>query len=136
MDSAESLLNALFFDPRRYDLSAVGRYKFNKKLAMWQRLSGQKLAMPVVDPSTGEIIAEPGEVLTRERAHELDDKGVNEAVIDLDGALVKVFSNHMVDMSKFVSFDPEACGVTEKVRFPVLQELCLLYTSPSPRDCS
>ena len=127
VDSAESLLNALFFDPRRYDLSAVGRYKFNKKLAMWQRLSGQKLAMPVVDPSTGEIIAEPGEVLTRERAHELDDKGVNEAVIDLDGALVKVFSNHMVDMSKFVSFDPEACGVTEKVRFPVLQELLSRY---------
>ena len=127
VDSAESLLNALFFDPRRYDLSAVGRYKFNKKLTMWQRLSGQKLAMPVVDPSTGEIIAEPGEVLTRERAHELDDKGVNEAVIDLDGALVKVFSNHMVDMSKFVSFDPEACGVTEKVRFPVLQELLSRY---------
>ena len=127
VDSAESLLNALFFDPRRYDLSAVGRYKFNKKLAIWQRLSGQKLAMPVVDPSTGEIIAEPGEVLTRERAHELDDKGVNEAVIDLDGALVKVFSNHMVDMSKFVSFDPEACGVTEKVRFPVLQELLSRY---------
>ena len=75
MDSAESLLNGLFFDPRRYDLSAVGRYKFNKKMAMGSRLSGQTLAMPVADPRTGEIIAEAGEDLTRERAQELEDRG-------------------------------------------------------------
>ena len=124
VDSAESLLNALFFDPRRYDLSAVGRYKFNKKLALWHRLVGQKLAMPVADPMTGEIIAEPGEVLTRERARELDDKGVNEAVVEQEnGTLVKVFSNNMVDMSKFVDFDPEECGIEERVRFSVLREL-------------
>ena len=127
MDSSESLLNALFFDPRRYDLSAVGRYKFNKKLAIWQRLSGQKLALPVADPMTGEILAEAGEVLTRERARALEAKGVNEAVIDLEGTLVKVFSNNMVDMKGFVSFDPEACGVTEKVYFPLLQELLEQY---------
>ncbi|HJB69740.1 MAG TPA: DNA-directed RNA polymerase subunit beta [Candidatus Flavonifractor avistercoris] len=123
VDSAESLLNALFFDPRRYDLSAVGRYKFNKKLAIWARLAGQTLALPVVDPMTGEILAEPGEVLTREKARELDAKGVNEAVLDLEGTQIKVFSNHMVDMKNFVDFDPAECGVTERVRFSVLQEL-------------
>ena len=128
VDSAKSLLDALFFDPRRYDLSAVGRYKFNKKLAIWSRLSGQKLAMPIVDPATGEILAEPGEVLTRERARELEAKGVNEAVLDLDGVQLKVFSNHMVDMSGFVDFDPAQCGVTEKVRFSVLQELLQNYS--------
>ena len=123
VDSSESLLNALFFDPRRYDLSAVGRYKFNKKLAIWARLAGQTLALPVVDPMTGEILAEPGEVLTREKARELDAKGVNEAVLDLEGTQIKVFSNHMVDMKHFVDFDPAECGVTERVRFSVLQEL-------------
>ena len=85
-----ALLNATFFDPRRYDLSAVGRYKFNKKMALWTRLVGQKLALPVADPRTGEIIAEAGEVLTRERARELDDRGVNEAVLDVDGKQVQV----------------------------------------------
>ena len=127
VDSAESLLNALFFDPRRYDLSAVGRYKFNKKLSIWSRLAGQTLALPVADPRTGEIIAEPGEILTRERARELDDRGVNEAVIDVEGRQIKVFSNHMVDMSKFVDFDPEECGISEKVRYSVLMELLEQY---------
>ena len=134
VDSAESLLNALFFDPRRYDLSAVGRYKFNKKLSIWTRLVNQTLAAPVADPMTGEIIAEPGEVLTRERAHELDDKGVNEVVLELDGVQIKVFSNHMVDMSKFVDFDPEECGVSEKVRSTVLQELLQNYTGEELKE--
>ena len=134
VDSAESLLNALFFDPRRYDLSAVGRYKFNKKLAIWSRLNGQKLAMPVVDPSTGEILAEPGELLTRERAHELENKGVNEAILDLDGTQIKVFSNNMVDMKNFVDFDPAECGITEKVRFTVLQELLANYSGEELKD--
>ena len=128
VDSAESLLNALFFDPRRYDLSAVGRYKFNKKLTMWTRLSGQKLAAPVADPSTGEIVAEAGEVLTRERAMELDRLGVNEAFVEVEDLhtgthIVKVFSNGMVNMADFVDFDPETVGVSEKVRFVVLKEL-------------
>ena len=134
VDSAESLLNALFFDPRRYDLSAVGRYKFNKKLAICSRLNGQKLAMPVVDPSTGEILAEPGELLTRERAHELENKGVNEAILDLDGTQIKVFSNNMVDMKNFVDFDPAECGITEKVRFTVLQELLANYSGEELKD--
>ena len=128
VDSAENLLNALFFDPRRYDLSNVGRYKFNKKLAIWPRLSGQKLAAPVADPSTGEIVAEAGETLTREKAQKLGALGVNEAVVEVEDLhtgvhLVKVFSNGMVDMKDFVDFDPEAAGVSEKVRYAVLREL-------------
>ncbi|MEA4956003.1 MAG: DNA-directed RNA polymerase subunit beta [Pseudoflavonifractor sp.] len=123
VDSAESLMNALFFDARRYDLSAVGRYKFNKKLAIATRLAGHTLAQPVVDLTTGEILAEAGETLTRERAWELQDKGVNEAVLDVEGKLVKAFANHMVDMEHFVSFDPEECGITERVRWSVLQNL-------------
>ena len=120
-DSAEFLLKSLFFDPRRYDLSAVGRYKFNKKMAIWTRLTGQTLAQPIADPRTGEIIAEAGELLTRERAQELDNRGVNDAVvIAADEKLVKVFSNNMVDMSHYVDFDPEECGISERVSFPVL----------------
>ena len=128
VDSAENLMNSLFFDPRRYDLSGVGRYKFNKKLTIWTRLSGQKLGAPVADPSTGEIVAEAGEVLTRDRARELDDLGVNEAIVEVDDLhtgvhMVKVFSNGMVDMKNFVDFDPADAGVTEKVCGKVLQEL-------------
>ncbi|WP_294517842.1 DNA-directed RNA polymerase subunit beta [uncultured Pseudoflavonifractor sp.] len=135
VDSAESLLNALFFDPRRYDLSSVGRYKFNKKLALWHRLVGQKLALPIADPLTGELLAEAGEVVSREKAHELDDHGVNEAVIQLEnGTLVKMFSNNMVDMSKFVDFDPAECGITERVRFSVLQELMNQYSGEELKE--
>ncbi|HCO62133.1 MAG TPA: DNA-directed RNA polymerase subunit beta [Clostridiales bacterium] len=128
VESAESLIETLFFDSRRYDLSAVGRYKFNKKLAIWTRLSGQKLAAPLADPTTGEIVAEAGEVLTRERAQQLDALGINEALVEVEDLhtgthLVKVFSNHMVEMGPFVGFDPEEVGISERVHFPVLQEL-------------
>ena len=101
----------------------MGRYKFNKKMAIWTRLSGRTLAMPVADPRTGEILAEAGETLTRERARQLEAKGVNEAVLDIDGKQVKVFSNNTVDMKGFVDFDPAECGVEEKVCFPVLCQL-------------
>ncbi|MCD8330974.1 MAG: DNA-directed RNA polymerase subunit beta, partial [Oscillospiraceae bacterium] len=124
VDSAESLLNMLFFDPRRYDMSAVGRYKFNKKLALWPRLAGQTLALPIADPATGELLAEAGETIDRAKAMELDDKGVSQAFVQIEnGPVVKIFSNGMVDMKGFVSFDPAECGVTERVRFSVLQEL-------------
>ncbi len=129
VDSAENLMNSLFFDPRRYDLSGVGRYKFNKKLAIWTRLAGQKLGAPVADPATGEVVAEAGETLTRERAQELDALGVNEAVVEVDDLhtgvhMVKVFSNGMVEMKNFVDFDPEKeAGITEKVCARVLREL-------------
>ena len=123
LDSAETLVNATFFDHRRYDLSMVGRYKFNKKLALWSRISGHKLAKPVDDPCTGELLAEAGEVLDRRRAQELDRKGVNEAVLDIDGRLVKVFSNNMVRLEDFVDFDPAEAGIDEMVSFPVLRKL-------------
>ena len=123
VDSAVSLINGLFFDARRYDLSAVGRYKFNKKMAIAPRISGQKLALPVADPATGEILADAGETLTREKAWMLQDKGVNEVVLDVEGKTVKVFSNHMVTMSNYVSFDPEECGISERVRLSVLIEI-------------
>ena len=134
LDSAESLLSATFFDPRRYDLSAVGRYKFNKKMGLWARLAGQKLAQPVADPRTGEIIAEAGEVLNRERAHQLDDCGVNEAFIEDDGKVVKVFSNNMVHLKDFVDFDPAEVGVDEMVCFPVLCELLDQFSGEDLKD--
>ena len=134
VDTSEALLAATFFDPRRYDLSAVGRYKFNKKMAIWNRLSGHTLALPVADPRTGEILAEAGENLTRERAKELDAKGVNEAVLDIDGKQVKVFANNMVDMAGFVDFDPAECGVEEKVSFPVLCQLLDQFSGEDLKD--
>ena len=123
LDSAETLINATFFDHRRYDLSTVGRYKFNKKMALWTRLSGCKLAQPLADPRTGEILAEAGEILSREKAQELDHKGVNEAVVDVDGKLVKVFSNNMVRLEDFVDFDPAEAEIDEMVHFPTLCQL-------------
>lgn len=123
VENAESYLDALFFDPRRYDVSRVGRYKFNKKMDIWSRISGQEVAEPIADPMTGEILAMPGEVLNREKAHLISDKGVNEAVITVDGVRVKVFSNGMVDMKKFVDFDPLQYGIKEKVSFAVLREM-------------
>ena len=123
VENAASYLDALFFDARRYDVSKVGRYKFNKKMDIWSRLSGQKLAEPIVDPTTGEILAMPGDVISREQAHAISECGVNEAVIDLEGRHIKVFSNGMVDMAHFVSFDPKEYGIREKVSYKVLREL-------------
>ena len=134
VDTSKTLLEATFFDPRRYDLSSVGRYKFNKKMAIWTRLSGRTLAMPVADPRTGEILAEAGETLTRERARQLEAKGVNEAVLDIDGKQVKVFSNNTVDMKGFVDFDPAECGVEEKVCFPVLCQLLDQFSGEELKD--
>ena len=98
VESSESYLEALFFDARRYDVSKVGRYKFNKKLDIWSRLNGQTLAQPVTDPMTGEIIAMNGETINRAKAHEISSRGVSRAVIDVNGREVVVFSNGMVDM--------------------------------------
>ncbi|MDR1589418.1 MAG: DNA-directed RNA polymerase subunit beta [Oscillospiraceae bacterium] len=123
IDSAEALLENLFFDPRRYDISTVGRYKYNKKLAIWRRLNGQTLAEPVTDPMTGEIIADAGETLTRARAEELDARGVNDAVILVDGRAIKIFSNGMVKLDGFVDFDPAEIDIRERVRFIILKEL-------------
>ena len=129
VESAESYIEALFFDARRYDVSKVGRYKFNKKMDIWSRLSGQTLAKPVADPMTGEILAMDGETLNREKAHMISDRGVNEAVVLCGDREVKVFSNGMVDMAKFVDFDPAQYGIKEKVCFRVLREM--LETVPA-----
>ena len=135
VDSAETLINNLFFDPRRYDLSTVGRYKFNKKLALWVRAAERTLVEPVVHPATGEILHEPGHVLTRGEARELDAVGVNEVIVDVDGKPMKLFSNHMCDLASYVDFDPQAeCGIKERVRFSVLQELLEQYSGEELKD--
>ena len=130
LDSAETLLQNLFFDPRRYDLSTVGRYKFNKKLTFWTRAKGQKLAMPVADPATGEILFEDGHVLTADDCTLLDTVGVPEISVTLDsGDTIRIFTNKMCDMRHYVDFDPrELCGIKERVRFDVLQELLGKYS--------
>ena len=125
IESAQSHINALFFDARRYDMSKVGRYKYNKKLGISGRLVGQKLAQPVVNPLTGEVIGDVSEVITREKALEIENAGVSCAIIKLeDDREIKVISNGMVDINCYVNFDADKeCGVKEKVRFSVLAEI-------------
>ncbi|MDQ5983264.1 MAG: DNA-directed RNA polymerase subunit beta [Eubacteriales bacterium SKADARSKE-1] len=124
IDSAKSHLETLFFDDRRYDISRVGRYKYNKKLGISGRLLGNVLAQPIANPLTGEIIAEAGNVISYDKAMEIERSGVNVAYISKDEKEVKVISNGMVDINNFVNFDAyEICGVKEKVRFNVLQEI-------------
>ena len=124
IESAQSHLNGLFFDPRRYDMSRVGRYKYNKKLNLAGRIAGHPLARPVVNPSTGEMMADAGVVVTRAMAEEMDDAGVTVAYLTVDEKEVKVLSNGMVDIKKYVSFDAEAeCNINERVRYAVLSEI-------------
>ncbi len=126
VESCRTLLDNLFFDPRRYDLSAVGRYKFNKKLSLARRLAGQTLAAPVVDMTTGEILADMGEVISRERAEQLENAGVCEVTILVEDKPVKLLSNGMVNMSSYVGMteeELEALGIDEKVVHTVLVDL-------------
>ena len=123
VETASAHLEGLLFDSHRYDVSKVGRYKFNKKMDIWSRLSGQETAEPISDPMTGEILIMPGEIISRAKAHELSDKGVNEAGVRVGDTNVKVFSNGMVNMAHFVPFDPAQYGIKEKVRFSVLKEM-------------
>ena len=129
LDSAETLMQNLFFDPRRYDLSTVGRYKFNKKLTLWTQAKGQKLAEPVADPATGELLLEEGHVLSGDDCRTLDAIGVGMVKVRLEnGEVIRIFTNRMCDMSRYVDFDPKACcGIKERVRFDVLQELMGQY---------
>ena len=123
VETAQAHLEGLLFDAHRYDVSAVGRYKFNKKMDIWSRLSGQEAAEPIADPMTGEILVMPGEIISRAKAHELSNLGVTEAVVKIGDQNVKVFSNRMVDMARFVDFDPKEYGIKEKVRYSVLKEM-------------
>ena len=131
VESALAHLNMLFFDPRRYDMSKVGRYKYNKKLSLSNRLSGQTLAQPIIDPSTGELIAEEGEFISRDRAIQIENTGVDIAYVKVEGGkVVKIISNGMVDIKCFVNFDAEKeCGINEKVRFRVLREILDTYST-------
>jgi len=125
VDSAESLITSMFFDARRYDLAKVGRYKFNKKLVLQNRITGQVLAEDVVNAITGEVIAEKGEKLSREKATAIQNAAVPYVWIDVDGEErnIKVLSNMMVDLGAVVDIDPEEVGVTEAVYYPVLAGL-------------
>ena len=134
VESSESLLEGLFYDRRRYDISNVGRYKFNKKLGLRSRIAGHMLAAPVVDPMTGEIIAEAGEVLTRERAEEIAEAGVNDVYLDVDGKPVRVFGNGMVDMKHYVDFDPAELGIKELVRGIILRQLMEQYEGDALKE--
>ena len=138
VESSETLLENLFFDHRRYDISNVGRYKFNKKLSLYPRVAGYALAEPVADPMTGEIIADAGETLTRERIRELEKKGVNAVRITVgENETVRVFSNGMVDAADFVHFSDddaenrriikEELGLRERVRFILLRQYMEQY---------
>ena len=130
VEAGETLLNNLFFDPHRYDLSIVGRYKFNKKLSLWGRVSGCRLVYPAADPATGEILFDQGHLLSKEDAQLLDAAGVPEVTVEYNGQNIKVTSNKMCDLSRYVSFDPLAeCGIKERVRYEVLQDLLAQYGS-------
>ena len=124
IESAQAHINGLFFDPRRYDLSRVGRYKYNKKLRLEGRLVGQVLAQPVANPSTGELMGEAGQTVTKELADAMDDAGVMVAVVTVGEKEVKIISNGMVDIQKYVDFDAKAeCGINERVCYRVLAEI-------------
>jgi DNA-directed RNA polymerase subunit beta len=124
VETSEAMLEGLFFDRRRYDMSTVGRYKVNKKLAVWSRIIGRKLAAPIADLQTGEIVAEAGQALNRDEAEALGNRGLLEAyVLDEHGETIRVFGNGMVPLGAFVSFDPAEVGVKENVRWLVLRQL-------------
>ena len=123
VESAESLVNAMFFDPRRYDLAKVGRYKFNKKLMLKNRISGHVLAEDVINEATGEVIAAAGTKVTRELADEIQNAAVSSVLIQGEERNIKVLSNMMVDITSFIECDPVELGVTELVYYPVLQQI-------------
>ena len=123
VDSAESLINSMFFDARRYDLAKVGRYKFNKKLMLRNRIAGHVLSQDVVDPSTGEILFEAGTKVTKEQADEIQNAAVPYVYLETEEREVKVLSNMMVDIRSFVDVEPKEVGVTELVYYPSLEKI-------------
>ena len=134
VESAESLITGMFFDPRRYDLAKVGRYKFNKKLSLKNRIRGHVLAEDVVDVSTGEVLAEAGTKVDADLATEIQDSGI--AYVWIQGEVsgeerkIKVLTNRMVDLKKYVDCDPKELGIKEMVYYPVLEKLMEEYTDP------
>ncbi|MBO5237804.1 MAG: DNA-directed RNA polymerase subunit beta [Lachnospiraceae bacterium] len=128
VESAESLINSMFFDPKRYDLAKVGRYKFNKKLALQNRIVGYVLTEDVVNNSTGEIIASAGDKVTLELANAIQDAAVPYVMIQTEERNVKVLSNMMVNLAEYVDFDPKELGIVERVYYPVLKGLLEQFT--------
>ncbi len=127
VESAESLINAMFFDPRRYDLAKVGRYKFNKKLALKNRIRRQVLAEDVVDTTTGEILAEAGTRVSAELADTIQNAAIPYVFIQTEEKNVKILSNMMVDITSFVDCNPKELGITELVYYPVLAQILEEY---------
>jgi DNA-directed RNA polymerase subunit beta len=123
IDSAVTHIRNLFFDERRYDLSRVGRYKYNKKLAIGHRLVGQTLSRPIINEETGELLYQAGQVMSREMAEDVEKSGIDTAFLSVEDREVKVFSNGMVDISNFIKMDVKKYGINEKVRFSVLKEI-------------
>ena len=124
VDSASQLIRSLFFDPKRYDLARVGRYKFNKKLSLAARISGQRMAEQVVNPTTGEVLAEPGEKITRKTAESIQNAGVNAVLLQMDnGKTAKILGNHFVDAGSYLDFNPLEAGITDRVYFPEFQAI-------------
>ena len=132
VESAESLIMSMFFDPRRYDLAKVGRYKFNKKLLFRNRIAGHILAEDAVDPTTGEVLAEAGTEVTRELADTIQNAAVPYVMIQTEERNAKVLSNMMVDLSAYVDCDPKSLGITELVYYPVLEKI--LEENENPED--
>ena len=139
VDSAQSLISSTFFDPKRYDMAKVGRYKYNKKLMLSDRVTGHVSAENIISPVTGEILCEAGQTITKEIAHNLEVNAVNEVVLDCDGKQTKVISNNMVDMPEYIlnkigeelSYSPRECGITERVRRSVLDEILDQFGDPN-----
>ena len=127
LETAQAHLDGLFFDAHRYDLSRVGRYKYNKKLAISARIAGHKVKEPVVSKLTGEIMADEGDVISEKLAYRMEQEGVDTVILDVEGKEVKVFSNGMVDIAEYVPMftedELEEIGINEKVRFSVLMEI-------------
>ncbi len=123
VESAQTLIQNLFFDPKRYDLAKVGRYKFNKKLQLKNRIVGFVSGQTIADPETGEVLVSEGDVITKAIADALEKAEINDIVLDVDGTRTKVISNHMVDLKNYVSYNPREYGITETVCSSVLHEI-------------
>ncbi len=123
VDSARSLLRSMFFDPKRYDLMRVGRYKFNKKLSIAERIAGFAPAQDVIHPETGELLAEKGKTIFPDIAQAIEDAGINTVTLSVEGREVKVIGNNFVNAAAFLPFDPAEAGVNEKVHLPTLREI-------------
>ena len=123
VDSARSLLKSLFFDPKRYDLMRVGRYKFNKKLSIATRITGHQAAQDIVDPQTGEVLVAAGATIARDVAQQIQNAGINAVDLTSDNRTVRVLGNNFVDAAAWLPFDPALAGIVEKVHLPTLQEI-------------